>query len=109
MHYEYVYKTGKYESRRHRKNVTRIKGILLIIGTVIFGYYLTGFVVQIIRGKNHITIVSPISEPVSATVDTIQGAINYAKLREVVTNSLNGAQGTYAVYIKNLKTGEEYS
>ncbi len=109
MHYEYVYKTGKYESRRHRKNVARIKGIFVVIGVVVFGYYLTGFIVQIVRGKNHVTIVSPIAEPVTASIDSIQGAINYAKLREVVSGSLVGAQGTYGVYIKNLKTGEAYS
>lgn len=109
MHYEYVYKTGKYESRRHRRNVARIKVIIFVVSAVAFGYYMTGFVLQLVRGKNNVTIISPIAEPVTAGIDTIQSAINYAKLREVVTVSLEGAQGTYGVYIKNLKTGEKYA
>lgn len=108
MHYEYVYKTGRYESTRHKKTKKGVKGIILLIGLIVLGYYVSGFVLQIVRNKNEVTIASPLTEPVTASIDTIKDVVAPSKLPDVVKKSLAGTQGVYAVYIKNLKTGETY-
>lgn len=108
MHYEYVYKTNRFESKRHRRTQKSFKGIIILIGLIIFGYYLSGYILQVVRNKNEVTIASPLTEPVTASIDTIKDVVSPSKLPEVVKKSLAGTQGVYAVYIKNLKTGETY-
>lgn len=109
MHYEYVYKSNRFESTRHKKTKKGIKGIVLLIGLIIFGYYLSGFVLQVFRNKNAVTVTSPLAEPVSAGIDTIKEVINPSGLSDVVHASLANSPGIYGIYIKNLKTGEIYS
>ncbi len=109
MHYEYVYKSNRFESRRHRRTKRSFKGVFLLIGLVVLGYYLSGFVLQIVRNKNTVTVASPLAEPVSASIDTIKGVVAPSQLPEVVKTSLDGTTGTYAVVIKNLKTGESFA
>ncbi len=108
MHYEYVYKSNRFESRRHRRTKRSFKGIILLIGLIVLGYYLSGFVIQIVRNKNTVTVASPLAEPVTASIDTIKNVVAPSKLPEVVNESLEGTTGTYAVVIKNLKTGESF-
>ncbi|MBP7832919.1 MAG: serine hydrolase [Candidatus Levybacteria bacterium] len=109
MHYEYVYKTNKFESKRHRRTKRSFKGIVFLVGLVILGYYLSGFTLQILRNKNTVTIASPLAEPVTASIDTIKGAVApKSLLPKIVSDSLSGTTGTYAVVIKNLSTGESY-
>lgn len=109
MHYEYVYKSNRFESKRHRRTQKSFKGIIFLVALLIFGYYLSGFVLQLARNKNEVTIASPLTEPVTASIDTIKEVVAPSKLPDVVKRSLSGTQGIYAVYIKNLQTGEVYA
>lgn len=109
MHYEYVYKSNRFESTRHKKTKKGIKGIVLLIGLIILGYYLSGFALQVFRNKNVVTVTSPLAEPVSAGIDTIKEVINPPGLEDVVRSSLANSPGIYGIVIKNLKTGETYT
>lgn len=109
MHYEYVYDNRRFENKKDRKNVRRVKLFVWFVIFLILIYYTLGFLIQIFRNKNTISLVSPLTEPFSASIDSIKEVINPSKLPRIVQDSFKGTNGTYAVVIKNLKTGESYS
>lgn len=108
MHYEYIYDQNRYESQRSRQTTQRIRNVIVGISLILLGYYMTGLIVQVVRDKNIVTIASPLAEPVTASIDTIRNVVNPSGLPAVVSKSLEETAGTYAVAIKNLKTGESY-
>lgn len=69
---------------------------------------------NLMNSKQTAGIVSPLPEKksqsvLSAIADTVQQILpNSDGLKNTVTGSLEGTRGTYAIAIKNLKTGEEY-
>ena len=98
----YSYSTG---SRRNRKKKKKTVKLFLV---VFFLLIVAGFGLGFIRNQHR--VISPI---VSSTEGTVEAAIlspsAKTELARIVTTSLEGSQGTYAVIIKNLKTNESFS
>jgi beta-lactamase class A len=109
MHYEYIYDQRRFENKSDRKKFRRAKLFVWFVVFLILVYYTLGFFIQVFRNKNSVTIVSPLTEPLSASVDTLKEVINPSRLPQVVNNSLKGTAGFYAVVVKNLKNEETYS
>lgn len=109
MHYEYVYDQRRFENRKHNSRKRKIKIFIWFVIFLVIIYYALGFFIQITRDKNSVTVVSPLTEPLAASIDSIKEAINPSKLSRIVQTSLKDTSGVYAVVIKNLKTRESYS
>lgn len=52
-------------------------------------------------------LVAPIQQSVSSSLKELSSLFS-SELKKIVEDRLNDTEGTYAVYIKNLKTGEQY-
>jgi hypothetical protein len=77
---------------------------VVLFGSVTFAYFL----LTVFPEPEPATIISPLVK----TVEEVKGVIvGYPKtdLSEVVEKSLTGTRGTYAIVIKNLRTGEIYT
>lgn len=103
--YEYI---SKNESRRKRILRRRVKKTVFSIVIILCVFYAAGFVIQRVRHRNSQTIVSPLAESFNASVNVFKQILAPSRLGDVVGKSLEGAQGTYAVAVKNLETGETY-
>lgn len=79
--------------------------IFVIIGAVIFSLCLL-FVVPNQQKFNE--IISPLAKGITETKN-ILASFTGGSLSETVNKSLSGTQGTYAIVIKNLRTGESFS
>lgn len=109
MSYEYVYGKTNGESRRKRIFLRRVRNFLLLVifFVIILLIFLEGFARL---NKKNVGIISPLADSfVNTSVSVIKNIINPSHLQSVVEDSLKGTHGTYAVTIKNLKTGESYS
>lgn len=85
----------------------KIRIIKLIIWVCII-VYVMNFITNRLK-KKPIEFVSPIKKiPVSSNQPQKQEQTNSKSLKEAVNTSLTDAKGTYAVAVKNLKTGENY-
>lgn len=73
----------------------------IFIFLIIFAVLLS---IGVVRNKDNSTLLSPLAD----IVQNIPG-FPHSRLKEITAKSLEGAKGQYAVYIKNLKTGEGYS
>lgn len=60
------------------------------------------------EGSLEQAILSPIASPINKGVETIHYVTKVKGLETVVQNVVKGKEGTYAVGIKNFKTGEDY-
>lgn len=103
--YEYI---SKNESRRKRILRRRVKRTAFSIIIFLCLFYLVGLIIQTVRHRNSQTIVSPLAESFSVSVNVVKQIIAPSRLKDVVGKSLVGAQGTYAVVVKSLETGESY-
>lgn len=109
MVYDYS-RVSRIQNRRRRGGNTRrivvLSGYFFIVTLILYGF------VNIISGSRAKDLVSPAVATVQKTVDSsLQefSALFSIGLRNVVESSLADTDGTYAVYIKNLKTGEFYA
>lgn len=98
----YLYSTGSRRNRRKKKRTVK-----LFFG-VLFLLIFAGFGLGFLRNKHK--VISPIASSTEGTVEaaSITPSAN-TELAHIVTTSLEGSQGTYAVVIKNLKTNESFS
>ncbi len=91
----------EYSHRKRKNDATRISiSIFILIVTIIF----------IFSGIN-----KKDSKPTSGTVSSKENTLGEqfqikpaSSLKEAVENALEGTKGTYAVIVKNMKTGETY-
>jgi len=60
------------------------------------------------EGTLESTILTPIAAPIQKSIETYRNITRSRELEKIVQDSLHNEDGTYAVAIKNLKTGEEY-
>ncbi|OGG34930.1 hypothetical protein A2363_01775 [Candidatus Gottesmanbacteria bacterium RIFOXYB1_FULL_47_11] len=86
--------------------------ILLISGVALVGLYLLlNQLVKLERANSH--VISPLTDATVTTSTVIppvkdRSQANSERLKDVVDGALEGATGSYGIYIKNLKTGESY-
>src|SRR3989344_1527214 len=79
--------------------------LLIIFGAIIFSFALFYFFPQQRKFQD---IISPLAQGIQETKNLLAGFTDNS-LKEVVDSSLLGARGTYAIIIKNLRTGEYFS
>ena len=107
MSYEYSYGVTSGWSRKRRIFRRRVQKFVLFVILFLFIVFLGSAIFN--SNKKTSTIISPLADTVvDASVKAISNIVNPSRLESVVKNSLKGTQGTYAVAIKNLKTGESY-
>lgn len=103
--YEYI---SKYESRKKRIFRSKAKKILFsFFGGLVVICFLLVAVWKNNIGQTNI-IISPLAESINASVDAVKNIVIPSKLDEIVSKSLAGTKGSYAIAIKNLKTNESY-
>lgn len=109
MVYDYS-RVSRVQHRRRAKSVTRkffLISLYFFLSTAILHFFVDSFS----AGKSR-EIVSPVVASIQESVDSsIKGisTLFSTGLRDTVDSSLEGTTGTYAVYVKNLKTGEQYA
>ncbi len=95
MSYEF-----KSYSRRRRNNKTRfflfIIFLLILVYFIFSKFALTNF-------KNNTNILSPLSDSIDALKESMKSPLYESLEKELLTNN-----GTYGVYVKNLKTKETF-
>lgn len=113
-----VYYYSPRRSRRHRRSslgALKVLSSFIFIAATILTIVAIGF--NIVQTSHASQIVSPLPEGqqpsqgiLSAFVENVREALptNNKELAQTVTGSLEGTKGTYAIAIKNMKTGEEY-
>ncbi len=86
--------------------------ILLISVVGVAGlYFLLSYMVKL--EKTNSRVISPLTDSIVTTPTVIPPAedgsrANSERLKDVVDGALEGATGSYGIYIKNFKTGESY-
>lgn len=109
MVYDYS-RASRLQQRKNNRNKVR----KLFIGSIYF--FIVAFLLYIGSGvffsKNksadHFSpLVAPLQESVETSVQELTALFSQG-LKSTVDASLDDAEGTYAVYIKNIKTGEQY-
>ena len=117
MVYDYS-RVSRIQQRRNAKSTTR--KFFLISLYFFLAVSVLYFTVGLFSGNRAIVsgsgqageIISPVVASIQESVDnSIKGIATLfsSGLRDTVDASLEGTTGTYAVYIKNLKTGEQYA
>jgi beta-lactamase class A len=99
--------------RRRRKNQLTFWIVVLLLFLAIAGYI---FVIDQNRSKSQTELIAPVvlAEVLSAQEkspdETAQSLakIDNSNLQKIVADDLAGTSGTYAVVVKNMKTGEHY-
>lgn len=83
---------------------------LLLFSAVTFIIMLLAYfrVQAVEEGSVEMTILSPIASPINKGVATIHYVTKSKGLETVVQGIIKGQSGTYAIGIKNFKTGEDY-
>src|SRR3989338_10247527 len=83
--------------------------LFIIIGGIIFSFVLSHFFPSpFSRQQKFQEIISPLAQGLSET-KTLLESIAGKSLADVITSSLSGTRGAYAIVIKNLRTGESFS
>jgi len=109
MRYEYVYDTHASSRRLRQRRLKRIRKFFFSLFILLICLVIFFFIFKKARSNNlSQEIISPLAQSFNASVDTVKKIINPSSLDSVVKKSLNNTNGTYAVAIKNLKTGEAY-
>lgn len=103
-------------SRRRRRRKTPL---FLLVFIILGMFFMTNFFFRKISAQTpesgNFTIVSPLPESeiastsgqvIEATIEPSQPVVS-TNLSQIVKDGLSDSKGTYAVYIKNLKTGEQ--
>lgn len=100
MSFEYGY---SYRPPRRRSNNKKKSIIIVIIFLSLFVY---GFLSS--KKIKPGDIISPLAGSFNSSVDVVKKFINPPGIDKIFKDSLEENSGTYAVFIKNLKTGEEF-
>lgn len=61
------------------------------------------------EGTLESTILTPLAAPIEKSIETYKNITRSRELEQIVKDTLAQENGTYAVVIKNLKTGENYA
>lgn len=61
------------------------------------------------EGTLESTILTPLAAPIEKSIETYKNITRSRELEQIVNDSIKDEDGTYAVVVKNLKTGENYS
>lgn len=61
------------------------------------------------EGTLESTILTPLAAPIEKSIETYKNITRSRELEKIVNDAIAEEDGTYAVVIKNLKTGENYS
>lgn len=96
----------KFDNKSYKKKRGFTKIILItIIFTIILLFINTSYQ----QKQEIVSIISPLAKKIiTQTIFTIGGIQNSAKIEAIAQNNLKNSKGTFAVSIKNLKTGERY-
>ncbi len=110
MVYDYS-RVARVQSRRNRRNKTsKLFTISVLFCLITLALYLYTGAFSDQRSANQ--LLSPLVAPIQQSVDTSIKeftALFSSGLKNIVESKFEGVQGTYAVYVKNLKTGEQYA
>lgn len=91
-----------------RRNRRKNGGVLKLFFLVFFSLVFFSLVLGYLRNKRD--FISPLASVAEKTVKRIESSSGKEnKLANLVISNLQGSGGTYAVIIKNLKTGEGFS
>jgi beta-lactamase class A len=98
----YQYQERSYRSRRRRSSFLKKFAVILFFCVVVYGILTTSYTLLRTFSTNPTTqkIISPLGKILPMSISR--------GLEETVEEQLEGTSGTYAVAIKNLKTGEMY-
>lgn len=107
MVYDYS-RVARLQNQRRRKEKSRrlIKLIVLLVCSMLFSVIIYHMLVA--RTPTEKKFLSAYVGEITKSVKALNTFVSPG-LEEVVSRSLEGSHGKYAVVIKNLKTGEEYS
>lgn len=96
-------------ARNNKSKIGRVARSILLFTTVFVFIALSYSIYKVIK-DNLIqkVVISPVGTSVSSSIATARNILFPDKLEEIVKKSLKGTPGTYAVAIKNLKTGEAF-
>lgn len=86
--------------------VERILFFFILTGIIITSAYIRLQYVE--KGTLEANILGPIASPIQKSVEVVREARESKELQKVVLPLIEQKEGTYAVSIKNLKTGGEY-
>jgi beta-lactamase class A len=99
-----VYKKSDNKEYKRKRSFSKII-VITIIFAIIFVFINTPYE----KKQEIVSIINPLAKKIiTQTIFTIEGLQNSEQMEEIVQNDLKNSQGTYAVSIKNLKTGERY-
>lgn len=101
MLYEY-----RHLSRVHRQNSRKFKRIIFFILIIIL--LSSWFFVSRRENSQTANIISPLADSVNSSINAVKKFIGKGELEKIVTTTIGSVPGTYAVVVKNLKTGEEF-
>lgn len=106
--YEYHYQPPSSRPKKNSRAIRLVKGLSLVTFCIIL--FLVFYSVYKIAHENLIqkAVISPVAASFAGGIDSARKIFFKEKLSEVVKKSLAGSSGTYAVAIKNLKTGESF-
>jgi beta-lactamase class A len=99
-----VYEKFDKKKYKRKRNFSKI-----IVITIIFTIILLFVSFPYKQKQQIVSIISPLAKKIiTQTIFTIEGIQNSKAIETIVQNDLKNSKGTYAVSIKNLKTGERY-
>lgn len=106
--YEYKYKSSFHNERPKGKLVRFLNLLVLIFSLMVFVLLVFSGVKVTRENLIRKNIISPVARNVTASIASVKNIFFPERLSDVVSKSLKEKKGTYAVAIKNLKTGESY-
>jgi len=99
-----IYK--KSDNKEYKRKRSFLKVVLIII---IFSIILIFINTSYQKKQEIVSIINPLAKKIiTQTIFALGGIQNSAQIEAIVQNDLKNTNGTYAVSIKNLKTGERY-
>lgn len=103
--YGYTYQPdGRF--RKNNGGKKRARNLFFLFAVLLLVYIVGSFIFKFFNNNDE--TIGVIASPVTASVNALNKLVNPGNLESVVKQSLAGTTGTYAVAIKNLKTGESY-
>ncbi len=107
MVYDYS-RVARVQARKRKNPLRKLTILSVYFFITTLGLYIVTHAVA--SKRSDVNFLSPFAEPLQQVSESIQGISTFfsSGLGDVVTQSLEDSTGDYSVYIKNMKTGEQY-